>query len=138
MAHSLNMIQADCGERLSILGTEDTVWYEVAHHFIANTVYWDHPGAGWVLAAKHAKRLVEGTDGWELTFGANVFLIELAIRRCVGAVGCFLREVEFDEQPHYPSSSASHDGRWEVRFYTALAGLTHLRSPRATRSSRGT
>lgn len=92
---------ADCREGLRILGTAEHVSYEIAHHFIQHTAFWDHPSGSWVRAPKHADRLEEGEHGWEVPFGANRFLVARALRFCIGDVECFLREVEIDERPSY-------------------------------------
>jgi hypothetical protein len=103
MSGQISNVLADCRDGLRILGADESVRYEIAHHFVTHTAYWDHPKGGWVQAPKHAERIVEGPYGWELSFGANCFLVGLALKNCIIAVSCFLREVEIDERPHYPS-----------------------------------
>jgi|APEBP8051072661_1049379.scaffolds.fasta_scaffold05981_1 hypothetical protein len=84
----------DCRTGLLILGTEQRVDHRIAHHFVEHSAWWDHPRAGWVRAPKHADRLVQGAYGWEVSFGANRFLAELAIKRFIACVNGFLHKRE--------------------------------------------
>lgn len=40
--------------------------------------------------------------GWELDFGANRFLVGLAVSKCIDEMGYFLKAVEIDDCPNYP------------------------------------
>lgn len=104
MSDRMSKAIADCRNGLGILGTEDSVRYETVQHFIRHAAYWNHPRAGWVRAPKHAERIVEGLYGWELSFGANFFFVELALKGCINEVNVFLNEasVEIDgDEPNY-------------------------------------
>lgn len=93
---------SDCREGLAILGSSESVSQRIALHFVEHTAYWNHPKAGWVQAPKHAERMALGSHGWELGFGANSFLVGLAVSRCIEEIGYFLKQVEFDDCPNYP------------------------------------
>ena len=75
-----------CREGLDILKTENGVPLRIARFFIKHSAYWDHPTAGWVRAPKHSERIENGHYGYQLRFGGNYFLVELAIARCVDEV----------------------------------------------------
>jgi len=59
-----------------------SVGYSVVDDFIRVSAYWDHPKSGWVNAPKHAERIQAGDNGYEIQFGGNYFLVEVAIQRC--------------------------------------------------------
>ena len=99
--HSARQL-SDCGEGLAILGSSDSVSHIIARHFVGHTAYWDHPKAGWVQAPKHADRITFGPYGWEVSFGANSFLVGSAVSKCIEEIGYFLKLVEFEDSPSYP------------------------------------
>ena len=91
----------ECREKLHILRTADGfVSLRIAQSFIKHCAYWDHPAGGIVSAPKHLERIVAGESGWELQFGGNYFLIELAIDRCVATVSHLLEL--FADHEAYP------------------------------------
>jgi hypothetical protein len=75
-----------CGERLLILKTSKGVPKNVAEFFIEHCAWWDHPSVGWTRAPKYSQRIEWGNYGWEVRFGGNIFLVGLAIERCVEMV----------------------------------------------------
>lgn len=67
---------------------------KVAEEFIKATVWWlTHP-SGPVRAPGHAKNLYNSDNGWAIDFGANTFLVDVAIARCRTSLNSFLRQVE--------------------------------------------
>ena len=88
-----------CRNRLNILGTDDFIDYEIAYHFIQHSAWWRHPKSGWVRAPKHAERLEYGNYGLEVSFGANRFLVELAIKRSIKSCADFLQFCEWELSP---------------------------------------
>ena len=85
-----------CEERLGVLSSKIFGSYafprEVAKIFIRHSAWWKHPKSGWVRAPKHAERVEEGRNGWEITFGANRLFISLAIKRCVIVIRQFISD----------------------------------------------
>jgi hypothetical protein len=73
----------DCREKLLILESSTGVQLDAVKFIIQQCAYWDHPKSGWVKAPKHAERIENGRYGYEISFGANYFLVGLAINRCV-------------------------------------------------------
>ena len=60
----------------------ETVSYEDAHEFVRLTAEWDHPTSWSIVSApKHADRVYENHLGWAVDFGANTFLVGMAIAR---------------------------------------------------------
>lgn len=93
----------DCRAGLRLLGTEQTLNFNSLHDFVASAVWWKHPTSGWVRAPKFADRLTSGKYGWEIKFGANRFLVSLALMLCLKSVSEFLDKLEECDDPSYPS-----------------------------------
>jgi hypothetical protein len=53
----------------------------LAQRLIKDSAYWYGHQNGPARAPKHYERVTAGPYGWEITFGANSFLVEQAIRR---------------------------------------------------------
>jgi len=90
-----------CREKLLILKSSTGVSLYAAQFFIEHSAYWDHPSAGMVNAPKHADRIAYGDYGYELQFGGNYFLVELAIRRCESTVSGLLDMFEIGNEYTY-------------------------------------
>jgi hypothetical protein len=87
----------ECRDGLLILQKPNTgVSLHVANFMIERCTYWNHPKAGWVNAPKHAERIKKSHYGYEINFGANCFLVELAVKRCVSEVSKYLDLFEDD------------------------------------------
>jgi len=84
----------ECREKLLILENKNGVQLYVAIFMIEHCAYWNHPKAGWVNAPKHAQRISNGSYGYQISFGANYFLISLAISRCVKTISDLIDSME--------------------------------------------
>lgn len=76
------------------------VQFQTAYQFVEHCAYWCHPKAGWVSAPKHANRMQNGQFGYEVRFGANYFLVELAIVRCADTISDLIKR--FETGNYYP------------------------------------
>jgi hypothetical protein len=76
----------ECREKLLILQDKTGVQLHAARFIIQKCAYWNHPSAGCVNAPKHSERIINGRFGYEISFGANYFLVGLAISRCVNTI----------------------------------------------------
>ena len=65
----------------------DVVPIGVAQRLISDSAWWYGHPRGPVHAPKHYENVTAGHHGWELAFGANAFLVEKAIRRCIKLIG---------------------------------------------------
>lgn len=73
---------------------------ELAEKAVQNSAYWyNHPSGGPARAPKHADRMDYGNTGLEIEFGANSFLVEEAIRRCVATLRAAAEQVLDSEEP---------------------------------------
>lgn len=59
----------------------------VAQRLISDSAWWYGHPHGPARAPKHHERVTSGTYGWKIEFGANYFLVEVAIRRCLTLIG---------------------------------------------------
>lgn len=76
--------------RTSWLRREEDIPREVARRFVKASAWWlTHSSGMPVRAPGHADRLSHSHHGWELEFGANVFLVGKAIARCRDALNDF-------------------------------------------------
>jgi hypothetical protein len=57
-----------------------------AAYFISESAVWFHPAGKRVSAPRHANRIKNGPHGWEIEFGANVVLIEVAFNRTINTL----------------------------------------------------
>src|SRR5262245_39842072 len=67
---------------LEKLEKEGRVSYGVAQRLVRDSAWWYGHPSGPVHAPKHYERVTSGPQGWEIEFGADKFLIEVAIVRC--------------------------------------------------------
>ncbi len=89
----------ECRDGLLILQKPNTgVSLHIANFMVERCTYWNHPKAGWVNAPKHAQRMKKGHLGYEINFGANCFLVELAVKRCVAEVS---KHLDLFEEDYY-------------------------------------
>lgn len=58
----------------------------VCQRLISDTAWWHGHPQGPARAPNHYKRVTSGVHGWEIEFGANLFLVEKAIRRCISII----------------------------------------------------
>ena len=84
------MLILQCRKNLLILKNTTGVQLYAAKFIIEECAYWNHPNAGWVKAKKHAERIEIGGFGYEIRFGANYFLVGLAISRCVDTLSALI------------------------------------------------
>jgi len=73
-------------DRIKRLIKNDQVPLGVAQRLIIDSAWWYGHPHGPARAPKHQERISRGLYGWEIEFGANRFLIELAIRRSVRSI----------------------------------------------------
>ncbi|MDO9269773.1 MAG: hypothetical protein Q7T96_11780 [Methylobacter sp.] len=123
----------ECREKLSILENTSGVQLHVATFMIEHCAYWDHPKAGWIQAPKHAQRISNGSYGYQISFGANYFLVSLAISRCVNTIsdlidsweilgfGYSMQELREKLELHVRGAVANSDG-CEYKGYYPIHG----------------
>ena len=72
---------------------KESIPREVAKDFIRNTAWWvDHPSFEPVRAPNHAERIYKDlVYGWAIDFGANTFLVGIAIERCRDTIYDFFK-----------------------------------------------
>jgi hypothetical protein len=112
---------------------------ELAEKAIKNSAYWfDHPSGGPARAPKHADRLEYGDTGLEIEFGANTFLVEEAIRRCVAALKVAAERALEAEEPADESelrarlrlairgAVSNYQGEEYAGYYNATDGFMHF------------
>src|SRR4249919_2752849 len=72
--------------KLARFGYPEKIPRRIAQRLIMDSAWWyDHP-SGPVRAPKHKENVEQGPYGWQLAFGANAFLVESAVRDCLGLV----------------------------------------------------
>ncbi len=86
----------ECNKKFDIFNPSDNqiIPLSVAQHMIKHSIWWDHPSAGMVRAPKHANRVSDSINGWEISLGANSFLISLSINRCLISLRKFIEKIE--------------------------------------------
>ena len=85
----MNMSIQDGAEEVLVnvaLIGDSVTFLEVAVEAIRNSAYWYGHPHGPARAPRHADRIVDGRHGWEIEFGANTFLVGLAISRCMARI----------------------------------------------------
>jgi len=75
--------------------------YSIVDEFIRVSAYWERTESSWVNAPKHAERLQVGKHGYEIQFGGNYFLVELAIQRCLNFLTDVLELISENEPYSY-------------------------------------
>ena len=85
---------ASVRERLARMRPGGKVAFMVAQRLIADSAYWYGHPHGPAKAPKHADRVTTGAYGWEVPFGANSFLVGVAIKGCCETAERALRQVE--------------------------------------------
>jgi len=122
----------ECRENLLILKDISGVSLYTAQFFIEHSAYWNHPSAGWVSAPGHYLNIEYDSYGFELRFGANYFLVGLAVERCVSTVSHLLDLFELGDEYSYEKlieklylnvrgAVANNDGN-EYRGYYPIQG----------------
>jgi hypothetical protein len=123
---------------LSLMVDGDYMPMEVADRVIRNSAYWYGHPQGPARAPKHAERLTQGDTGWELVFGANTFLVETAVRRCVRTIEKAAEAVKKTDKPinenalardlayAVQGAVANYQGLEYSGFYDASDGFMHF------------
>lgn len=94
----------------------------IAQKLIRESLSWDHPSGSFVEEPRFAEKIGKGRFGWELAFGGNTFLVELAAKRCAKEMKhIFEDDIEYGYGPSKEeleekliscirSAVANHDG----------------------------
>lgn len=85
----------ECREKLLILENSTGVQLHAAKFIIERCAYFNHHSAGWVNAPKYAERIENGRYGYQISYGANYFLVGLAISRCVNTISDLINSWEY-------------------------------------------
>jgi hypothetical protein len=83
----------------SLLSRKESISKEMAMDFIRTSVWWETHSSGPVRAPGLAYNIYQSNYGWSLKFGANTFLVGLAIERCVYKINIFLDEFSVGKTP---------------------------------------
>lgn len=83
----------------SLLSRKESISKEMAMDFIRTSVWWETHPSGPVKAPGHAYNIYQSNYGWSLKFGANTFLVGLAIERCIDKINIFLDEFSVGRTP---------------------------------------
>ncbi len=81
-------------ERLNRMCPGGKTAHFAAQRLVMDSAYWYRHPRGPAKAPKHHERVTSGAHGWEIEFGANAFLVGLAIERGCRAVQSALAVVE--------------------------------------------
>lgn len=131
-------IAVEISDRLGKLFPMGRVPIGAAQRFVKLSAYWFGHPQGPTRAPKHYERVVMGRRGWEIEFGANRFLVEVAIGRCVeiarGALESWLvtgqrqslKEINSKMVVALKSSVANMDGQEYPTLYPVSGGHMHF------------
>jgi hypothetical protein len=115
------------------LKRKETIPLDMAKRFIRATAWWlTHSSGSPVPAPGHADRIYKSEHGWAVDFGANTFLVGVAIERCRSAVNKYLDLAAAGEIPalgdlkaelkqHISGAVANADG-YEYEGYYPITG----------------
>jgi len=119
--------------RVQQLSTHGEIERQLAEEFIRESAYWDNPKAlDLVRAPGHAKRIKGSPNDWRIKFGANSFLVGLAICRCQQTLLEFLEQAESGYVMARPQlreklelivqgAVANHEGDEYAGYYSAVS-----------------
>lgn len=85
------MTEAEIQAKVRTLVTTDGPTLLAASFIVERAAYWLHPSRKWVRAPKHTERIVNGSMGYMISFGANSFLVGRAISRCAAEISAYYR-----------------------------------------------
>ena len=110
-----------------LLSRKESIPKEIAMEFIKASAWWELHPSGPVQAKNHANNIYDSHFGWSLAFGANTFLVGLAIQRCVETINKFLDEFSlgkiplkeslYDELKNSISGSVANSNGYEYSGY---------------------
>jgi hypothetical protein len=127
-------------ENLDVIADGDGDYMrELAEKAIKNSAYWyNHPSGGPARAPRHADRMDYGNTGLEIEFGANSFLVEEAIRRCLAALRAAAERALETEEPADETelrarlrlairgAVSNYQGEQYAGYYNASDGFMHF------------
>lgn len=102
MAKATDKWKSSITERLEkICNNNGKVPRAIAHAIIARSAWWELHPSGPVRAPNHAERIEEESGSWVIGFGANTFLVSVAICRCCSRI----KEWALRQQGNIPANS---------------------------------
>ncbi len=111
------------------LKRDETIPKYIAEEFIRKSAWWLTHSSGYpVRAPSHARRIYKSHHGWAIDFGANTFLVGIAIERCKNALNDIFTESQNGKIPslsevanilmrHISGAVANSSGYEYTRYY---------------------
>jgi hypothetical protein len=100
-------------KKKSFLTRAETVPKELAIGIIRASAWWDTHPSGPVKAPGHANNIYKSSLGWAVDFGANTFLVGLALERSIKLINRYLDEFSEGKLPKF--DKLSEDLNFEIR-----------------------